>query len=128
MTKRITTLASMALVVLAVVVGAKERKWQTGTWVDVGTKRQVIDFGPGSSSFDPQGRNMAMRAMADVRTFVIETAALRLELQDVVSVNKRSVEVVVGKPVTFALEGNSVYVKDDDGAEHKLRVTKKTNK
>ncbi len=115
-------------ILLAVVAGAKERKWQTGTWVDVGTKRQVVDFGPGSSSFDPQGRNMAMRAMADVRTFVIETAALRLELQDVVSVNKRSVEVVVGQPVTFALEGSSVYIKDPDGAEHKLRVTKKTNK
>jgi hypothetical protein len=121
-------LATIAVLFVAVVAGAKDRKWQTGTWVDVGTKRQVVDFGPGSSSFDPQGRNMAMRAMAEVRTFVIETAALRLELQDVVSVNKRSVEVVVGQPVTFALEGNSVYVKDADGVEHKLRVMKKANK
>jgi hypothetical protein len=120
--------ATFALLLLAVAAGAKERKWQTGTWVDVGTKRQVVDFGPGSSSFDPQGRNTAMRAMADVRTFVIETAALRLELQDVVSVNKRSVEVIVGQPVTFALEGSSVYVKDADGAEHKLRVMKKVNR
>jgi hypothetical protein len=30
--------------------------------------------------------------------------------------------------VTFALEKNTVYVKDADGTEHKLRVTKKTNR
>ena len=40
--------------------------------------------------------------------------------------NKRSVDAVVGQPVTFALEKNTVYVKDADGAEHKLRVTKKS--
>jgi len=103
-----------------------DRKWQTGKWVDVGTKRQMMDFGPGATSFDPRGRAPAMRALADVRTYVIETDDLRIELQDVVSVNKRSVDAIIGQPVTFALEKNTLYVKDADGAEHKLRVTKKT--
>ena len=109
----------------AALAHAGDRKWQTGKWVDVGTKRQMMDFGPGATSFDPRGRNTAMRALADVRTYVIETDDLRIELQDVVSVNKRSVEAIVGQPVTFALEKNTLYVKDADGAEHKLRVTKK---
>lgn len=122
--KHIAIVAAL-VVVGAALAGAKARKWQSGTWVDVGTKRQMLDFGPGSTTFDPQGRGPTMRAMADVRTYVIETDDLRLELQDVVSVNKRSIDVVVGQPVTFALEKNTVYVKDADGGEHKLRVTKK---
>ena len=69
-----------------------------------------------------------MRAMADLRTYIIETDELRLELEDVVQVNTRSIDAVIGLPVTFALEKNSVYVRDSDGVEHKLRVTKKTNK
>src|SRR4029078_9257123 len=103
----------------------RERQWRRGKWVDGGIQRQIVDFGPGSSSFDPRGRGASMRAMADVRTYVIETDTLRLELQDVVAVNKSSVGAVVGAPVTFALEKNTVYVKDDDGTEHKLRVTKR---
>jgi len=69
-----------------------------------------------------------MRAMADLRTYIIETDELSLELEDVVQVNTRSIDAVIGLPVTFALEKNSVYVRDSDGVEHKLRVTKKTNK
>ncbi len=122
---KVLIVAVVLAAVAAVPSHAGDRKWQTGKWVDVGTKRQMMDFGPGSTSFDPRGRGLAMRAMADVRTYVIETDDLRIELQDVVSVNKRSVEVVVGQPVTFALEKNTVYVKDADGAEHKLRVTKR---
>jgi hypothetical protein len=116
------------LVAMVAALSAADRHWQTGTWVDVGTKRQIVDFGPGSSSFDPQGRGAGMKALADVRTFVIETDTLRIELQDMVSVNHRSVEAVVGQPVTFALEKNTVYIKDEDGTEHKLRVTKKSEK
>ena len=40
----------------------------------------------------------------------------------------RSLDAVVGLPVTFALEKNSVYVRDADNVEHKLRVTRKLNK
>ena len=57
---------------------------------------------------------------------VIETDGVRLELEDVVPVGRRSIDVTVGDAVTFALEKNVVYVKDKDGKEHKLRVTKKT--
>ena len=123
-------LAILLALVSVAALGAAERKWQTGKWIDVSTKRRMVDFGPGSSPFGGGGRPSApvMRAQADVKTYVIETDALRLELEDVVKVNTRSLDAVAGLPVTFALEKNSVYVRDSDNVEHKLRVTKKTIK
>jgi hypothetical protein len=111
---------------LAAAAGAADHQWQTGVWRGSDVKRKTIDFGPGSSSFGRGAGAPTMRAMADVRTYVIETDDLRLELQDVVPVGRRSIDVTVGEPVTFALEKNTVYVRDPNGAEHKLRVTKKT--
>ena len=113
---------------LTVVCIAADRRWQTGTWTDVTVTRQMLDFGPGTTPFDRSRPAPSMRAMADVRVYVIETDALRLELKHVVPVNKRSFDAVVGQPVTFALDKNTIYIRDADGIEHKLRVTKKTNK
>ena len=122
----------LSLVCLAVTgLGAAERQWQTGIWGDVSTSRQMVDFGPGQSSFGPpngpQGA-IQMQALAQVRVFIIETEDTRYELKDTVPITRRSVEVVVGGPVTFAVEKNTVYVRDADGTEHKLRLTKKTPK
>jgi hypothetical protein len=120
-------LVALALTVATVAaVGAAERQWQTGTWVDVSTKRQMLDFGPGASGFGPPNAGLQMRALADVRVFVLETETQRLELRDAVSVGKRSIDVVIGAPVTFALDKNTAYVRDERGVEHKFRVTKKT--
>jgi hypothetical protein len=119
------------VVLLALPHGAAtaRRDWQTGTWTKVDVSRQVVDFGPGSSSFGgPPSQTPAMRAMADVRIYVIETSDLRLEIKDVVPIGRRAVDAEVGQPVTFALDKNTVYIRDPDGTEHKLRVTKKTPK
>ena len=123
--------AVVCLLAISAVPTAAERHWQTGKWIDVSVKRRMVDFGPGSSPFGGNGAPRSaptMRAMADVRIYVIETDELRLELEDVVQVNTRSIDAVIGLPVTFALEKNSVYVRDADGIEHKLRVTKKISK
>jgi len=110
---------------LAVAVcSAAERHWQTGTWTDASVKRQVVDFGPGASGFGPPNAAPAMRAMADVRTYVIETEQLRLELKDVVQVGRQSVEATIGGAVTFAVEKNTVYIRDANGIEHRLQITK----
>jgi hypothetical protein len=122
-------LAIVFVLAFVSVVGAGERHWQAGKWIDVNVKRRMVDFGPGASPFGGGQRSApTMRAMADVKTYVIETDDLRLELEDVVQVNTRSIDAVVGLPVTFALEKNSLYVRDSDGVEHKLRVTKKTSR
>ena len=129
MNNRPAVVASMIVVlVLASVVSAAERRWQTGTWTAADTKRQMIDFGPSATPFERGGSAPAMRAMADVNTYVIETDDLRLELKDVVPVGRRTVDAVVGTTVTFALEKDTLYVRDADGTEHKLRVTKKAAK
>jgi hypothetical protein len=127
-TASILLIAVWALCALCAGTASAERHWQTGKWTEIGTKRQMIDFGPGSSGFGPPGRNPSMRALADVRTYVIETAELRLELQDTVPVGRRSVDVEIGAAVTFAVDKKAVYVRAPDGKEHKLRVTKQTAK
>jgi hypothetical protein len=110
-------------------VAAADKQWQTGIWGDTQTKRQMVDFGPGSSSFgSPKPPSPSMRAMADVYVYIIETDDMHLELKDVVAVGRRSVGVVPGAAVTFALQKSTVYVRDQDGTEHKLRVTKKVEK
>jgi len=111
-------------------LGAAERHWQTGKWIDVSVKRRMVDFGPGASPFGAgSGRpsTPSMKAQADVKTYVIETDTLRLELEEVAQVNTRSIDAVIGLPAVFALEKNTVYVRDSDNVEHKLRVTKKVN-
>jgi hypothetical protein len=112
-------------------LSAAERHWQTGKWIDVSVKRRMVDFGPGASPFgNGAGRpsTPSMKAQADVKTYVIETDELRLELEEVTQVNTRSIDAVVGLPAIFALEKNTVYVRDSDNVEHKLKVTKKVNK
>ncbi len=123
--------ALLVLGILALcIVGsaAADRHWQTGTWTKVSSTRQVVDFGPGSSPFDRGPSTQTLHAMADVRIYFIETDTLRLELKDVVQVNKRTVDAVVGTLVTFALEKKAIYVRDEDGTEHKLSVTKQSTK
>ena len=111
-------------------LSAAERHWQTGKWIDVSVKRRMVDFGPGASPFGAgSGRpsTPSMKAQADVKTYVIETDTLRLELEEVAQVNTRSIDAVIGLPAVFALAKNTVYVRDSDNVEHKLRVTKKVN-
>ena len=120
--------APVMLTMLVAVCGAAGRHWQAGVWRETGVTRQMLDFGPGASPFGEPTRAQTMRAMADVRTYVIETDDLRLELKDVVPVGRRSIDVTVGGAATFAIEKNTVYVRDPDGKEHRLRLTKKVLK
>jgi hypothetical protein len=120
---------ALIVVLLSLAVGAAaERRWQTGTWAEADVKRRVVDFGPGASGFGRPNNTPPMRAMADVHTYVIEAGNLRFELEDVVQVGRGSVEAVVGQPVTFAVDKKTVYVRDADGGERKLRLLKKTPK
>jgi hypothetical protein len=122
---RMRPIASLVLVAAMAATGvAAGRKWQTGTWGDITITRRVVDFGPGSSGFGRPGSTPQMRALADLRHFVIETDDLRIEAEDTVSVGRRSFDATTGERVTFALEKNTVYVRDG-GTEHKLRLLKK---
>ncbi len=122
---------AIALTLACLLAGASvaaERHWQTGTCTDVSTTRQLVDFGPGQSSFGPPNAALQMRALAEVRVFTIDTDEATYELRDTVPITRRSVDVTIGGAVTFAVEKNTVYVRDANGTEHKLRLTKKTVK
>ena len=118
----------LVVCLLAAATATADRHWQKGTWVDVSTTRQMIDFGPGQSSFGPPNAALQMQALAEVRVFTIETDQARYEMRDTVPITRRSIEVTVGGPVTFAIEKNTVYVRDANGVEHKFRLTKTTPK
>ena len=103
---------------------APQRAWQKGTWVAVQTTRPRFAFGVGR---DPRA-GAPPPPVAEVRTYVIETDDLRLELKENTTVGARRIDASIEEPVTFALEKNTVYIKLPDGGEHKLTVTKKTPK
>jgi hypothetical protein len=110
---------------------AADRHWQTGTWASIDVKRQLLDFGPGTSGFGGPPNNAApnMKAMADVRVYTIETDVQVIVFKNVVPVGRRSLEdAVVGQPVTFALDKKTIYVRDADGVEHKFTITSNTIK
>jgi len=123
------TIASLVLIAtMATVAGAAPRRWQTGTWGEITIKRRVVDFGPGASGFGRPGSTPAMRALADLRHFVIENDEMRIEAEDTVSVGRRSFDATTGAKVMFAVEKKTVYVRDPGGPEHKLRLLKKVER
>jgi hypothetical protein len=102
---------------------AAERKWQKGTWTDVKIDRPrfVIGVQP-----RPSGPASEAPPMTVIRTYAIETEDLRIELKEPAPPPRRPVDAIVGDAVTFALEKNTLYVRETDGSEHRLQVTKKS--
>src|SRR5436190_14437589 len=124
MMKHVTRTIAVGLMAANVWAAGPERAWQAGTWRGVQIVRPRIVFGV---SRDPRAGSPAP-AIAEVRTYVIETDDLRLELKENTTADARRIDATVGEAVSFALEKNTVYIKEGDGAEHKLAVTKKITK
>jgi hypothetical protein len=111
-----------------------ERKWQVGTWTAVGTTMTPW-IGDASAGNRPMtARPVAGTGpMTQVATYVIETRDLRLELQGIEPVaggkTAFDLEVTVGSPVTFAIEGKrTVYVRRNNESEQRLLLVRKTAK
>jgi hypothetical protein len=62
----------------------------------------------------------------EIRTFVIDTNTHRLELRQDATVDTPRIEVLIGEPVSIAIEKKTVYLKDTLGKEHKLTLRKQT--
>ena len=119
------------IVVLA--AAAADRAWQTGTWVDVGTK--FTPWVGATARAEGATRSIPMPGrpeQIEVGTYIIETTDIRLELQDLVPVGASgSLEslVKIGGPVTFALDGKrTIYIRTGDSGEYRLLVIKKSTK
>lgn len=119
----------LGLAWLALIVAggfAAERPWQTGTWTEIRTTRPRVVFGLQPSPNGPRPHTPPATTL--VRVYVIETDVMRFELTDVAPAGRRTVDALVGEAVTFAVVKNTLYVRDPNGLEHRLRVTKKLTK
>jgi hypothetical protein len=74
------------------------------------------------------GRTTIRPTRPQVGNYVIETDDLRLELRDVAPIGPGSLRLTVGDQVTFALQKNTAYIRDEKGIEYRLRVVKKVAK
>jgi len=118
MTKGVS--AAVVVLLLCAGLGAADRRWQQGTWLEVKITRPKIVIGvrPKPTPGDPP-------RMTEIRTYVIGTDDLRLEVRELSPPPRRPVDATVGEPVTLAFEKNTVYILEDDGSEHRLQLVKK---
>ena len=97
----------IALLITAAASGrAAEREWQTGKWA----KPMVV-----------------ARVGTPYRNYAIETDLFRLDLQETIARGRQAIVATADAPVTFAIETNTIYIKEGD-TERALRLIKKTEK
>ncbi|HLG54652.1 MAG TPA: hypothetical protein VI485_04940 [Vicinamibacterales bacterium] len=112
-----------------IVVGAQaaaDRRWQTGTWTQVGVGRTPF-VGDVVHERMPPGFNKP--EMTEVATYVIESDDRRYYLQAMVAIGSDGFDlhVTVGNSVTFAVERRTAYIKLDKD-EYRLLVVKNERK
>ena len=117
-------LAAIVCVLVGATAAAADREWQTGTWRDTKVERPRVLFSV--QSRDPNSNVPQMAAAREIRTFVIDSKTHSLELRQDATVDTPRIDVLLGQPVTFAIEKKTVYVRDSDGKEHKLSLRKQT--
>jgi hypothetical protein len=124
MTRR-ALLAAILCVTSTIAAVAAEREWQKGTWRDEKIERPRVLFGA-----QPRNPNDNVPRSAvpprEIRTFVIDTNTHRLELRQDATADTPRIEVLIGEPVSIAIEKKTVYLKDTLGKEHKLTLRKQT--
>ncbi len=112
-------------VVLAVAVPAvakkHERQWQTGMLVDLSTHRGSRIIGTMTN-----GTGEVVEGRSDVTYYTIETPQYTYVASREIHLRwDRVLVLTVNAPVTFAVEGDKVYLLDRKGKEHKLTLEKK---
>jgi hypothetical protein len=98
----------------------KDRAWQTGTLLDSNTET-------GSRVY---GNAYGVNTLRNDRTYY------RIDAENMIYVVARSLknrrdkalDVTINRPVQFAIDGSSCYLRDDEGKEHKLTIEKKIAK
>jgi hypothetical protein len=117
----------LAFMTVATAAWGAEKTWQTGTWREVKVERPMFTLG-GTPSMPNGGVPRSAAAPREKRTYVIETDTLRIEIRQDTTADTPHVDALVGEPVTFALEKNNIWIKDDSGREYRLGVSKKSFK
>jgi hypothetical protein len=118
----------IALLSVTATVSGAEKAWQKGTWRDAKIERQKVVFGVAPNNPNSGIPRTSPPAAMERRSYVIETDALRLDIRLDATVDTPRIDVVIGQPVTFAMEKNDIWIKDDEGHEHRMKISKKTVK
>ena len=105
-----------------------EKVWQTGIWRDIKVERPKVVFGVTPGNPNTGVPRSAQPASMEKRTYVIETDTQRLELRQDATVDTPRIDALVGDRVSFAIEKSTIWIKDSDGREHRMKVTKKESK
>ena len=123
-----TTCAAVTFftVVVLAAQGAADRRWQTGTWTQVGINRTLYVADVVHERLPP-GYNTPSKT--EVARYVIETDDRRYHLQSMVAIgsDEFDVQVTVDSPVTFAVEKKTAYIKIAT-REYRLLVLKSEKK
>lgn len=117
-------LVAIVFVMMGGAGAAADREWQTGTWRDSKIERPKVLFAV--QSRDPNSNLPQTAAAREIRTFVIDSNTHSLELRQDATVDTPHMDVLLGQPVTFAIQKKTVYVRDSAGKEHKLSLRKQT--
>ena len=123
-TRALVVLFALGVVAGSVAVAAKDRAWQTGIVRRIEVTRPKFVFGPTAA---PGAAGPAPLPSTTVnRTYTIETDALRLEVKETTTTDAPALDLDIGDVVTFAIEKNTVYIREANGKEHPLRLVKKS--
>jgi hypothetical protein len=120
----IATLLVLAVLAAHATVSAADREWQTGTWYEASVERPRVLFS--AQTRDPNSPLPRTAAARETRIYVIEAETARRELRQETTVDTPKINVVIGRPVTFAVEKKTVYIKDEEGREYKLELRKQS--
>jgi hypothetical protein len=125
MNMRTSALAAALICALSALAAiAAERDWQKGIWRESKIERPKVLFS--AQPRDPNSNVPRTAAAREIRTFVIDTSTHRLELRQDATVDTPRIEMLIGEPVSLAVDKKTVYVKDNEGKEHKLTLRKVT--
>jgi len=112
----------------------KERQWQTGKVIDTGRSSVYAgDVSSASGSATSTGNttygNANGGSVAVYRvyeTYEIESEGYIYVCQEHIKWRwSKPAALTVNGPVQFALEGNHIYIKSEDGSEHETKIVKK---
>src|SRR5215210_2718734 len=112
----------LVLCSVSVSAWAADKVWQTGTWREVKVERPKVVFGVTPTM---PGAPRAPASPMERRTYVIETDTLRIEVRQNVAADTPRVDAQVGETVTFAIEKNDIWIKDADGHEYRMGISKR---
>jgi hypothetical protein len=100
----LSTLSTLSTLLIGQPVA--DRAWQPGKWADI----------------------PASRGRANIRTYAIDTEDFHYEVEEPPAPGTQPLKTRPGASVAFAVESDIVYIREDDGREHRLRLLKSTRK